>query len=256
MIEGFRGEQARKSSLEALRIAKNEAERANNAKSEFLSRITHELRTPLNAIIGFSQLMETDTVDVLPPSHQENVEQILKAGWHLRHLIDQVLDLSQIEAGRAELEQVPCNLAEQISESLMLVSSLAQQRGIALNFMANTESPHLLADPTRVKQILTNLLSNAVKYNRPEGQVNVSVISTPKEWGVAVTDTGRGIAPNDLERIFIPFARVGDKKAVSGIGIGLDISRRFAELMGGRIDAVSELGVGSTFTLWLPQEAN
>lgn len=254
IIEGIRNERARKASLEALRIAKSDAERANDAKSEFLSRMTHELRTPLNAIIGFSQLMETDTVDVLPPSHQENVEQILKAGWHLRQLIDQVLDLSQVEAGRTELEQSPFDLLDVISESLMLISSLAQQRGIALNFKTEVESASLLADPMRVKQILTNLLSNAVKYNQPEGQVEVSVIATQGEWGVAVVDTGRGIAPTDLARVFMPFTRVGDKRAIAGLGIGLDISRRFAELMGGRIEAVSELGSGSTFTLWLPRQ--
>lgn len=256
MIEGIRSERARKASLEALRIAKNEAERANNAKSEFLSRMTHELRTPLNAIIGFGQLMETDTLDVLSTSHQENVEQILKAGWHLRHLIDQVLDLSQVEAGRTELEPAPFDLLDVIAESLMLVSALAQQRGVSLNFASDVESVLLFADPTRAKQILTNLLSNAVKYNHPNGRVDVSVIPTPEEWGVSVADTGRGIAPNDLSRVFMPFIRVGDKKAVAGIGIGLDISRRFAELMGGRIEAISKLGHGSTFTLWLPRQTN
>lgn len=256
MIEGIRSERARKATLNALRIAKDEAERANEAKSEFLSRMTHELRTPLNAIIGFSQLMETDTVDRLHPSHQENVEQILKAGWHLRQLIDDVLDLSQIEAGRTELNLESLDLLKAVDESLMLVSSFARQRQVTLNFTAEVKSAPLVADPTRIKQILTNLLSNAVKYNQPGGKVDVLLIATPEECGVVVSDNGRGIAEEDLARVFMPFTRVGDKRSVAGAGIGLDISRRFAELMGGRIEVNSKLGQGSTFILWLPRQTD
>lgn len=253
MIEGIRNEQQRQNALEALRLAKEEAEKASQAKTEFLSRMSHELRTPLNAIIGFSQLMETDSVDVLPPSHQENVEQILKAGWHLLELIDEVLDLARIETGHVDLMPTTLNTVAMVNESLLLVQPIAHQRNVTIQWAPPQQFSPVLADRTRFKQVLINLLSNAVKYNHPEGLVSIRLLDTPSQVGIAVRDTGRGMADHELHRLFEPFSRLGDTSAAPGVGIGLNISRRFVELMNGQIDVTSKIGHGSTFTLWLPK---
>ena len=256
MIEGVRNERRRQNTLEALRLAKEEAEKASHAKTEFLSRMSHELRTPLNAIIGFSQLMETDPVDVLPPSHQENVEQILKAGWHLLELIDEVLDLARIETGHVDLTLTTLDTIAIVNECLLLVLPIAHQRNIAIQWHPPAQFSPVLADRTRFKQVLINLLSNAVKYNHPEGSVTIQLLDTPTQVGIAVTDTGRGMSEDDLHRLFEPFTRLGDTSAAPGVGIGLNISRRFVELMGGQIEVNSTPGQGSTFTLWLPKGAS
>ncbi|HEY3432166.1 MAG TPA: ATP-binding protein [Rhodocyclaceae bacterium] len=253
MIEGIRNERRRQHAIEALQIAKEDAERANHAKTEFLSRMSHELRTPLNAIIGFSQLMETDPVDVLPPSHQENVEQILKAGWHLLELIDEVLDLARIEAGQVDLNLEPQDVTSIVDEALLLVLPMAHQRNIQVIWESRSSGLMVLADRMRLKQVLINLLSNAVKYNHPEGSITLRLHDTPQQVGISITDTGRGMSTDEVGKLFEPFMRLGDTSATQGVGIGLNISHRFVELMGGQIDVISVPGRGSTFTLWLPQ---
>jgi len=253
MIEGIRNERRRQHALEALRLAKEEAEKANRAKTEFLSSMSHELRTPLNAIIGFSQLMETDPVDVLCPSHQENVEQILKAGWHLLDLIDEVLDLARIESGKVDLHLMSQRATTVVDDALVLILPLAQKRNIQIHWQPAGSPLTVLADRMRLKQILINLLSNAVKYNHLEGSITITLHDTPDQVGIAITDTGRGMSTDELGKLFEPFVRLGDTNAAPGVGIGLSISRRFVELMGGQIEVTSTPQKGSTFTLWLPR---
>ncbi|GAB2180326.1 hypothetical protein DLREEDagrD3_05490 [Denitratisoma sp. agr-D3] len=255
MIESIRLERKRLSALEALKIAKEEAEKANSAKTEFLSRMSHELRTPLNAIIGFSQLMETDPVDIPPPSHRENIEQILKAAWHLLELIDEVLDLARVESGRLELQLVPLDIGPVIDESLLLVTPIAQQRNILISWVSPPTPLWVRADRIRLKQVLINLLSNAIKYNRSGGTVAVVSLDNPTHAGVSISDTGCGMDQEALLRLYEPFMRFGDTSQAPGVGIGLNISRRFVDLMGGHLEVNSTPGEGSTFTLWLPRHA-
>jgi signal transduction histidine kinase len=232
--------------------AKKEADRANQAKSEFLSRMSHELRTPLNAVLGFAQLLE---VDDLSDDQHESVQQIACGGRHLLQLIDEVLDISQVETGELRLSPEPTNVAELIEEMLSLVAPLAEQRSIRLvaDFGGRTDG-HVLADGQRLKQILLNLLSNAIKYNREAGEVRVSLHTSASERiGVSVTDTGAGLSQEQVSKLFEPFERLGaEHRDVEGTGLGLALSRRLAEAMGGTIEVQSALGQGSTFSVHLP----
>jgi signal transduction histidine kinase/ActR/RegA family two-component response regulator len=251
----------RRRAEEALRAAKaeaerawEEAERASRAKSEFLSGMSHELRTPLNAILGFAQLLG---IDDLGPDHGESVEHILRAGRHLLQLIDEVLDVARIEQGRLSLSIEPVRLDEVVREALDLVQPLAASANIRM-WEASPCDRHVLADRQRLKQVLMNLLSNAVKYNREGGTVTVSCEPTPAgRLRIGVVDTGPGIPSEMMDRLFLPFERLGaEGTPVEGTGIGLSISKRLVELMGGEIGADSELGRGSTFWVELdPAEA-
>jgi PAS domain S-box-containing protein len=247
----------RRRAEEALRAAKSEAEearevaeRASRAKSEFLSRMSHELRTPLNAVLGFAQLLE---IDDLGPDHGESVEQILRAGRHLLQLIDEVLDVARIEEGRLSLSIEPVHLDEVVGEALDLVRPSAAPADIRMWTESSHFDRHVLADRQRLKQVLMNLLSNAVKYNRQGGTVTVSCAPTPEgRLRIGVADTGPGIPPEVRDRLFLPFERLGaEQTAVEGTGIGLSISKRLVELMGGEIGAASEIGRGSTFWVTL-----
>jgi PAS domain S-box-containing protein len=238
---------------QALIAARDEAERANRAKSDFLSSMSHELRTPMNAILGFSQLMEFD--DNLPAEHKENVREIISAGSHLLQLINEVLDLAKVESGRIALTLEPVDVHALVEESLKLVSTAAEQRAIRVQY-TGLEDAVVRADRTRLKQALLNLLSNAVKYNRANGRVEVVVQRTDQgQLRILVRDTGPGIAPDKLGKLFQPFSRLGaEATGVEGTGIGLTITRRIIEMMGGRVDVSSEAGVGSTFWIDLPLE--
>ncbi len=240
--------------LQEAERARDLAEAANQAKSEFLSRMSHELRTPLNAMLGFAQLLELDTRQPLTPSQQPWVAQIQQAGWHLLEMINDVLDLSRIESGNLRLQTEPLDLPELLTASVAMVAADAKARGITITTDLASGSAAVLADATRVKQILTNLLSNAVKYNHDGGRIHVaSRVRQPDAVEIAVTDTGIGMTEQQLEALFQPFNRLGrERSGLQGTGIGLVISQRLADLMGGALQARSSEGEGSSFILALP----
>ena len=233
--------------------ATQEAEKANQSKSDFLSRTSHELRTPLNAILGFGQLLEREGRD---PEEADNIEQILRAGRHLLGLINEMLDISRIEAGQLELALQTVPLSETIGEALAIVRPMAIDRGITIDPFQS--SAHIVVDRQRFKQVVLNLLSNAVKYNHPGGRVTCRVTELGAErLRFSVTDTGIGIAAADAGKVFTAFERFGVAATqVEGIGLGLAITRQLTELMGGKIGFESELGTGSTFWVDLPRAGN
>lgn len=227
------------------------AEAANVSKSQFLSRMSHELRTPLNSILGFGQLLELDDLTEI---QRDSVDHILKGGRHLLTLINEVLDISRIEAGELTLSPEAVLAADVVDDAVGLIRPLAEQRGIHLRVDAGECDCHVFADRQRVKQVLINLLSNAVKYNRPHGTVLVSCSRTQdSRLAIAVTDTGVGIPAERIGMLFTPFERLGaESTGEEGTGIGLALSRRLTEAMGGTLSATSNLGQGSTFALTLP----
>ena len=239
-----------------LEDAKAAAEKANLAKSEFLSSMSHDLRSPLNGILGFAQLMESDSPPPTPVQ-QESIAHILQAGWHLLKLIDEILDLAKIESGQVPLSPEPVSLAEVMLECLGMIEPQAQQRGIKVT-SPRLDLPYFVsADRTRVKQVLTNLLSNAVKYNVTEGTVEVQCAeSTPGRIRVSVRDTGVGLSPEHLAQLFQAFNRLGQETGgEEGTGIGLVVAKRLVELMGGAMGAESTVGGGSVFWFELTSAA-
>lgn len=241
-------DQALQNRNDELETAKSLAEKANLAKSNFLSNMSHELRTPLNAILGFAQLIESGR-PAPTPAQQRNLEQILKAGWYLLELINEILDLALIESGKATLSHEPVSLAEVMLECRAMVDPQAQKRGIVMTY-PHFEVPYFVsADRTRVKQVLINLLFNAIKYNKPEGTVTVEYQPIPPgSIRINVLDTGKGLAPEQLLQLFQPFNRLGKETGTEeGTGIGLVVTKRLVELMGGTIGADSTVGMGSVF---------
>lgn len=231
-----------------LHVALAAAEKANRAKSDFLSSMSHELRTPLNAILGFAQLMESGLPNPTL-SQKRSLDQILKAGWYLLDLINEILDLALIESGRVTLSLEPVSLAEVMLECRAMIEPQAQKRGIGLSFQRFDTPWFVKADRTRVKQVLINLLFNAIKYNRPGGAVAVEYrLCPPDSLRISVRDTGAGIAPEQVAQLFQPFNRLGKEAgAEEGTGIGLVVTKRLVELMGGTIGIDSRVGVGSVF---------
>jgi PAS domain S-box-containing protein len=229
--------------------AKLVAEKANLAKSDFLSSMSHELRSPLNAILGFAQLMESASPSPTD-SQKESIAQILQAGWHLLKLINEILDLAVIEAGRVLLSTEAVSLAEVMSECQAMLEPEAQQRGISMTFPRFDNPIFVAADRTRLKQVIINLLSNAIKYNKELGTVVVACsTSNPERTRISVADTGTGLSPEKLAQLYQPFNRLGQDAVggVAGTGIGLVVTKRLVDLMGGEIGVESAAGAGSVF---------
>jgi signal transduction histidine kinase/DNA-binding response OmpR family regulator len=228
--------------------AKNQADAATRAKSEFLSSMSHELRSPLNAILGFAQLMDSDS-PAPTPTQKESIAQILQAGWHLLKLINEILDLAKIESGQVPLSREPVSLAEVMLECQGMIEPQAQQRDIHMTFPRFDIPCFVLADRTRLKQVIINLISNAIKYNIKQGTVEVKCAeSTPGRIRVSIRDTGTGLSPEQMAKLFQAFNRLGQEAGgEEGTGIGLVVAKQLVELMEGEIGVESTVGVGSVF---------
>ncbi len=228
------------------------AETANLAKSAFLSSMSHELRTPLNAILGFAQLMESGS-PMPTPSQQRSIGQILKAGWYLLDLINEVLDLALIESGKLSLSPESVSLAEVMQECATMIEAQALKRGISVSFQKLDVAHFVKVDRTRLKQALINLLTNAIKYNRMGGTVSVaSIVTTPGRIRISVEDSGEGLPREKIAQLFQPFNRLGQEMGgPEGTGIGLVTAKRLVELMDGTIGVESTVGKGSVFWIEL-----
>ena len=237
-----------------LEQARREAERSNEMKSVFLATMSHELRTPLNAILGFAQILNSDNWPSTPAQKKTFASHILQAGKHLLVLINEVLDLAKVESGTLTVSIEPVALGPVLAECAALVAPLADRRQIALSFPA-TAAAHILCDRTRLKQVMINILSNAIKYNRERGSVTLSC--APGDDGkvsIGVRDTGAGLDPAQLAQLFEPFNRLGrEAGGEEGTGIGLVLTRRLVELMGGNLSVESTVDVGTTFWVSFPR---
>ena len=239
---------ARKLAEQALQSAMLIADKANSAKSEFLSSMSHELRTPLNAILGFAQLIESGNP---PPTvtQKRNIDQILKAGWYLLELINEILDLAAIDSGKILLHIETLSLAETLNDVKAMLELQAKQRGINMLFPNPDITYFAKADRVRVKQVFANLLSNAIKYNKSNGSITVSYCKKSNQCiRICVEDTGEGLTVENMAQLFQPFNRLGKESSQEeGTGIGLVVSKRIVELMGGSIGVESTVGKGSMF---------
>jgi len=254
---------------EDAQAARSEAEAANRAKSEFLSTMSHEIRTPINAIIGYVDLLEMGIAGPVTEQQKEQLERVRASGHHLTELVDDILDLAKVEAGRLNVEHERALAATAIAGALALVHPQAVRKRIAVRYPSDDSITFYVGDEDRVRQILVNLLSNAVKFTEPGGEIvitcgttrgvdsNVIAFEESPPTYIRVQDTGVGIAPKQVEKVFRPFTQVqgGHTRRHGGTGLGLTISRQLARLMGGDLTLESERGEGSTFTLWLPSEA-
>ncbi|HKR08229.1 MAG TPA: ATP-binding protein [Gemmatimonadaceae bacterium] len=261
--------QERAQQLAYEREARLEAEAASKAKSEFLAIMSHELRTPLNAVLGYSELMEMGIAGPVTDKMRDQIGRIRVSATHLLSLVNDILDLAKVEAGRLHVSSGPASAAGTVAAAIALIQPQAASRSLELDLVAIPEpSPIFLGDDERARQILVNLLSNAVKFTPPGGKITVQIEQSQKPSrntklqpnrsyvSFRVTDTGSGIPADKLPSIFDPFvqAETGHARSREGSGLGLTISRRLARLMGGDLTVKSEVGVGSTFTLWLPAD--
>jgi signal transduction histidine kinase len=231
----------------------DELETASRHKSEFLASMSHELRTPLNAVIGFSEVLREEMFGPVNEKQAEYLDDIISSGSHLLSLINDVLDLSKVEAGQVELEVGPFSLREALERGVVMVREQATEEGVRVELSAGPEVDVVEGDERRIKQVIFNLLSNAVKFTPTGGEVDVSALRVNGEVKVSVADTGPGIAPGDHERVFEEFQQTdAGLEQHEGTGLGLALSKRLVELHGGRIWLESELGKGSTFVFTLP----
>ncbi|MDH5544025.1 MAG: ATP-binding protein [Gammaproteobacteria bacterium] len=250
----------RKRYEDALKQAHDEAQQASRAKSEFLSRMSHELRTPMNIILGFAQLLE---LEELTHEQKENIHEILRAGNHLLELINEILDLSRVEAGKLSISIEPVSLSLTIEDILQALAPLVGNQlitlsrtidGVKTHSFIESQEIYVLADKTRLRQVIFNLLSNAIKYNQENGQIIIDVTSSDTRVCISISDSGNGIAKQDLPSLFKPFNRLNAEHSnIEGTGIGLVITKRLIELMQGEIGVESEEGKGSTFWFELPR---
>lgn len=257
----------RKAAEESLQVAKKQAEDANRSKSEFLARMSHDLRTPLNAILGFSEIIENEILGPITiDAYKSYAQDIHHSGSHLLDLINDLLDLSKIEAGQYPLTETNVALPEVVTQVMRLVEPDALKKRVRLKSEISANLPHLHIDPRATRQMLLNLLSNAVKFTPDGGEVSVDAHFGQEGLGIMVSDTGIGIAPESLDRVFEPFAQIEQATAHSyptdrqsakthpGTGLGLSIVKALIELHGGRIEIESEVGTGTTATLRFPKE--
>jgi signal transduction histidine kinase/CheY-like chemotaxis protein len=235
----------------ALSEARGEAERANRAKTEFLSNISHDLRTPLNAILGFAQLLEREPLAV---EQQESVRQIIHGGKHLLELISEVIDITRIESGRLSMSLEAVAVHDVVSRAIKMIDPIARARRLSIHVGRIPAGAGLIADRQRIHQVLLNFLSNAVKYNRPGGRVTITVHSMdPDRCRIAVADTGAGLSAEKQALLFQPFERLGaENSSIQGNGLGLALSRNLAQAMGGKVGVHSIVDVGTTVWIELP----
>ena len=244
------GEEALRLAIEEAEVARETAETANRAKSEFLSRMSHELRTPMNSILGFAQVLARKVA----PEQRKSVDHILKAGRHLLDLINEVLDIARIEANKMQLSPEPVRVSHIVGETLNLIQPLAAQRGCTIvDDISGLDDYYVLADRQRLTQVLLNIVSNAIKYNNDTGCVTLNCHTVEgNRLRIEIVDTGPGLSPEQMERIFNPFDRLGaEQSGIEGTGLGLALSKGLVEVMGGKMGVLSTIGEGCTFWIEL-----